>query len=372
MMSEKNIVVLLIGDIDYDSRVQKEISTFISLGYNVTLVIWSWIPICYDNEKITVIDVNLSNYKEPNNAFTTIWRFIRFWFISAGIIRRGNYKYIHCNDLNTLGVVLFLSRRDLKKVIYDAHELYPEQYENNSIKYKIWTFIEKHLVKKINIIIVPELHRANYIKQKYTLKTNPYVINNFPEYQIISPKNIKRELNLSNDKIIICYQGVIGQKREIENTIESLKFLPEDFILLLIGYGFGDYIEQLKQHIIERKLENRVFFYGKVRPEEMLQTVSGCDISIALYQNDRINSYLCASNKVFDAIMAGVKIITNDYPSLKMLIKYRFVRLISNTNPKAIAKCVIDLANDSSEISDVIRQKFCWQSFNEAFRNIYR
>lgn len=370
-----NIIVLLIGYIDYDSRVQKEISNFISLGYNVTLVVWKWMPSFYVNDKIKIVDVNLSNYKFHTNIFSVIKRFfqfIQFWFIASKIIKRGNYKYIHCNDLITLGVILFLTKKYYKNVIYDAHDLCPERYKEKSIKYKIWSFIEKYLIKKINTIIVPELHRSKYLKNKYNLKNNPYVINNYPEYKTIIPKNIKAELNISKEKKIICYSGVIMEGREIENIIESLRFLPEDFILLLIGYAFGDYIEKLKQLIIKRMLEARVFFYGKVPPKEMLQCVAGCDISITLYKNNRINNYLCASNKVFDSIMAGVKILTNDYPPHSILKKYGFVSLLQQINPKEIAKSIRKLAKFDSEIPEKIKQQFSWESFFELFKQIYR
>ena len=151
-----NIIVLLIGHIDYDSRVQKEISNFISLGYNVTLVVWKLMPSFYVNEKIKIVDVNLSNYKFHTNIFSVIKRFfqfIQFWFIASKIIKRGNYNYIHCNDLITLGVLFFLPKTFYKKVIYDAHDLVPEMYKINGFRSKVWSCIERRLIKKIDAIM---------------------------------------------------------------------------------------------------------------------------------------------------------------------------------------------------------------------------
>lgn len=370
-----NIIVLLIGCIDYDSRVQKEISNFISLGFKVTLVVWNWKPSFYDNEKIEIIDVNLSNYKFHTNTFSFIWRFvqfIRFWFVASKIIKRGNYKYIHCNDLTTLGVVFFLSKKYFQNVVYDAHELFPELHKKNSIKYKIWSLFERRSIRNVNIVIVPELRRAKYLEDKYNLGTTPYVINNFPQYKTVVPKNIKRELNISNDKKFICYHGSIREGRELKNIINSLRFLSEDFILILIGYGFDDYIEELKQFIIKKKLEDRVIFHGKIAPSEILQTIAGCDICIALYQNNGINNYLCASNSVFNSIMAGVKILTNDYPPHSILKSYEFVGLISHIEPKKLAECVKDLTKFDSEIPEDIKREFSWESLFALFKQIYK
>lgn len=370
-----NIIVLLIGYIDYDSRVQKEISNFISLGYNVTLVVWNWKPSFYVNEKIKIVDVNLSNYKFHTNIFSFIKRFfqfIQFWFIVSKIIKRGNYKYIHCNDLTTLGVIFFLPKTFYKKVIYDAHDLVPENYKKNGLRSKVWSFIEKRLVKIIDVIIVPEVHRAEYLKQKYNLKARTYVINNYPVYQNVVPKDIKKELHIANEDTVICFHGTIRRDRNLEKIVNSLKFLPQDFHLVLIGYALDNYLDELKEAINRDKLGPRVFFYGKVRPEEMLQTVAGCDVSICLYPNDNINNYLCASNKVFDSIMAGLKIVTNDCPPHRILENYKFVGLISQIDSKNIAEEIKKLAVTDAEIQENIKRKFSWDMSFDVFKQIYK
>ena len=367
-----NIVVLLIGNIDYDSRVQKEISTFISLGYHVTLITWSWQPVLYHNENVDIIEVNLSNYKDPNNAILKFWKTIKFWFISANIIKKGNYKYIHCNDLSTLGTIFFLPKRYYSRIVYDAHELYPEMYEINSLKYRFWSYIERNLIKKVENIISPELNRADYLKQKYELERRPYVINNFPRFEVLTPVDVKKKLKLSSEKKILCYHGIIFGGRQIENIVESLGFLPDNFVLVLIGYADERYVGELKEFIVSKRLEKRVFFYGKVPPKEMPQTIAGCDISIALYENNRMNNYLCASNKVFESIMAGIKVITNDYPPHKILKNYEFVGLVSKPEPERIADCARYLDECGSEIPENIKRRFSWDSFHELFKKIYK
>lgn len=371
MVNKESIIVLLKGNINVDSRVQKEISNFISLGYKVTLVTWNEESIIYRNKKVSIIEVNLNNDKLPNNPILSFWRHIKFWYILSKIIKRGNYKYIHCNDLNTLGLVFFLPKEYFKNVIYDAHELFPDSRSNSIIKYKIWSFIEKRLIRKSDKVIVPEANRAQFLKEKYGLKTTSYVINNFPQYQKVIPKKIKSELNLPDEIKILCYQGNIAQNRELETIIESLEYLPDNIVLLLIGYGPENYRDQLNQFILKKKLGNRVLFYGKVLPEEMLQTIAGCDINIALYKRKGMNNYYCASNKVFDSIMAGVKLITNDYPPHSMLRDYKFISLVSENEPKEVADSVQKLVEFNSEIPEDIKRKFSWELFFDLFKEIY-
>lgn len=370
----KSIIVLLIGSIDYDSRVQKEISNFILLGYDVTLFLWNWEPYKYKKERVRIINAKLGNYEIRDKKLTFITRFlkfIRYWHFASKEVKKENFKFIHCNDLITLGVLFFLPRRFHKKVIYDAHDLLPERYKRKGVKYYIWGLIEKKLIQKIDTIIVPEKNRAIYIQTKYKLQRKLVVINNYPMFQKICSVDLKKKLKLASNLILICYQGLIEKDRDIENIILSLKYIPDNFYLVLIGYAFGDYIEKLKRLVMEEQLESRVFFYGKVSRDKLLQTVAGCDISLALYQNNGINNYLCASNKVFDSIMAGVKIISNDYPPHKKLRCYEFISLISTVDPKNLAAHILELAQSDTEIPDSIKKQFSWDSLFDVFKEIY-
>ena len=369
-----NIIILLIGSIDYDSRVQKEITNFILLGYDVTLFLWNWEPYKYKKERVRIVNAKLSNHGIKDKKLTFITRFlkfIRYWHFASKEVKKENFKFIHCNDLITLGVIFFLPKHYHKNVIYDVHDLLPERYKKKGVKYFFWGFLEKKLIKKIDTVIVPEINRGRYLKTKYKLHKMPLLINNYPIYQKINTINVKKELKLPNDNILLCYQGFIDKRREIENMILSLKYIPARFTLLLIGYAFGDYIVKLKRLVMEEQLESRVFFYGKVSRYKLLQTVAGCDISLALYQNNGINNYLCASNKVFDSIMAGVKVITNDYPPHKNLRCYEFIRLISTVDPKNLAAHILELGQSDTEIPDSIKKQFSWDSLFDVFKEIY-
>jgi len=369
----RKIIVLLRGNINLDCRVQKEINTFISLGFKVTLVTWNFEASLYKRENVEIINVNLGKHKNHYGELLTFLKIIIFWYYASKIIKKGNYDYIHCNDLDTLGIVYFLPKRYYKRIIYDAHELFPERYKVGSIKNKIWNLIEKQTVKKASKIICPEYNRAKYLEKKHQLKDKIYVVNNFPNYRIIEPKNLREKLNLTKGTIILNYLGALIPGREIEIIIEALKYLPDNYILVLVGYAFDDnYMKKLMQIIYGEGLTNRVFFYGSVSPEELLETIAGCNIGIALYKNTNINNLYCAPNKVFDYIMAGIKLIANDYPSLRMLSEYKFVRLVSEVNPRLIAECVIDLNNNNSQVPNIIKRKFSWESLNKVISEIYR
>jgi len=69
--------------------------------------------------------------------------------------------------------------------------------------------------------------------------------------------------------------------------------------------------------------------------------------------------------------MAGVKVITNDYPPHKDLRSYEFVRLIDTVNPKNLAAHIMGLAQSNAEIPDSIKIQFSWDSLFDVFKEIY-
>jgi glycosyltransferase involved in cell wall biosynthesis len=366
----KKIAVLLKGNINFDSRVQKEIKTLQKIGFTVTLLVWNWEKISCELNDVKIVEVNLSNHAVPKGALLTFLKILLFWFKTARYIRSLDFEYIHCNDLDTLGVIFFLPRSFRSKIVYDAHELFPEHHARDRVKYYIWNRLEQYLITKASHVIVPELNRGEYIKKKYGLKSILHVINNFPEYTEVEALDIRSKLNLAGKKIV-CFHGVIQPDRYIEHLIEAMRLLSEEYVLILIGYAYGSYLSVLKEQGKRLGVEKRIIFYGKVAAKEIVSVIGQADVGVALYRNDGINNFFCAPNKVFDYLMAGVKVVTNDYPSLQMLKNLGCAELVKDCDPPAIAGAVEKLASNDFIISREIKSKFSWESFDNLFKEIY-
>jgi glycosyltransferase involved in cell wall biosynthesis len=368
----KSALMILIGNINSDSRVKKEIETLTSIGIKVTLAIWNWETITYKNENIRIIDIKFGNQKSQYGRLFTFLKTVAFWPYVSKIVKREKYDFIHCNDLCTLGVLFFIRKNHKERFIYDAHELFPEMYPRNSIRYHIWTWVERKTISRAYAVITTEKYRAEYLKKKYSLSTSPFIISNYPLYQKVIPRNVKKELKLDNGKILLGYAGIIMPGRGLELIIAALKSLPNDYVLVLVGYAWDkNYYLGLMEYARIQDLEQRIYCYGKVPTKELLDVIAGCNISIALYENNGLNNYYCSPNKVFDSIMAGVKVITNDYPSLKFIKEYKFIRLIAEIEPGKIASAAVELIKGNCEIQDSIKRQFSWELFEDTFKRVY-
>jgi len=364
----KKIAIVLYGNIRYDGRVQKEIKTLIKNKYNVTLFISKFDK----DDKKENYNFKIEVIEDLLNKKGTIENFINLLNFKKKIIKKirdEKFDYIHCNDLNTL----FFSKITSKygKIVFDAHELFPESNEKK-IKKFLWNLIEKKNIKYIYKVIQPEINRKKYFSKKYRLKEKKIeLIENFP-------LNLSNELkkgyffekyNYKTEKKIALYIGAIMQKRGILEILESLKNNKE-IIFFCIGKCLDkNYKEKLYSFIKDNKMEDRVFFKESIPQAEVLEATNSADISFIFYKNINLNNYYCASNKLYECLNCGVKILTNNYPGIISVTKeIPNVYNIKSINVKELKKGIEYLLN----ITEVKKTEFYWENQEEKFINIYK
>lgn len=366
------VAITLKGDINYDARVQKTINSLINRGFEVTLVAWNWSPIVYSHPGLNIIELNISGYKMPTNPFTAYLLSIIYYILASRVIRSIKCDYCHFNDLNTFVISLFLGKNAGARYIYDAHELLPEG-EDTRMKKFIWNILEKLTINKADIIITPEINRALYMQKKYKLKKTPVVINNFPVYTKTDREfavGLKKRTGLSDRKIIV-YEGKIEKGRFIKEMVLCLDYLSEDYVLLLVGGILQTYKEHIVQVARKHNLSQRVLFYGRVEPKNMIDVLSAADIGLAFYGKDTLNTYYCAPNKIFDYIMAGLCVVTNTTPALDMVKDMQSVAMIENINPRAVSEAVLAVAGKKEHITEETKKAFSWDRLENKIGEIY-
>jgi glycosyltransferase involved in cell wall biosynthesis len=77
----------------------------------------------------------------------------------------------------------------------------------------------------------------------------------------------------------IVYIGRVNKGKNLEKVINVIAQSPNEFVFKIIGDG--DAIDDLKELVIRKKLENNVVFYGSIYSEnELLETVEDCSFGI--------------------------------------------------------------------------------------------
>lgn len=319
-VNNKKILMLLIGNIKYDGRVQKEIYTLKSIGFDVELVITE-----FDNND------SFENYNYPitfikknrgGGIFRKIFNTIKFSFRVRKFLCNSNALYVHCHDINALMYMWGICKK--KKVIYDSHELVIGNF--TGINLKVLSFIESHLVKRCYKIIHTQIDRLNifYFHYKSKLKhENLILLENWPmRNDKLSKTYFKDNYNYNQCKKILSYNGFIGEERNLEVVIRAMQKF-DDLVFFIIGKGDVAYINNLKELVEKLGLSNTVYIEGPVLNSDVLHIANSSDLAVCFYSDAKMNSYFCASNKIYEYLNCGVKVLTNDIGGVSRVIKSR-------------------------------------------------
>jgi len=130
----------------------------------------------------------------------------------------------------------------------------------------------------------------NYIKEnlkidkaKLNLLYDPVDIDRF------IPKNKNKDLirkyNIPENKFVLLTVGRLDRFKGHSLVIESLKYLPDDIIYLIVGGGKLE--DELRLKASNLKLQSRVIFTGRVLENELVDFYNLCDVFILISKFDR-------------------------------------------------------------------------------------
>lgn len=364
------IGMVLRGDIRYDGRVRKEITTLVRAGHNVELIVSDFHRDGSGGEdlgaKIHFVPTTLGS--SPARNFVEQVVFNRR---AAKILHALRPSHIHCHDLSSLLAGVWAKKKINATLVFDAHELMPESF--CGVRKKVWNIVEGWCIKDCDYIIMPEKNRIAYFKRKYTNIPEPLLVQNFPrKSEIPADKcDLFRDIYpVARDQKIVLYTGLIAALRHIEELIDSMNVCGEEFILIILGEAFKGYDEILRGRINELGLTDRIFLHEAVPHAEILRYMASCDVGIALYRNTDVNNYYCASNKVYEYIALGKPVVTNNYPGLVETVE-RFGQgvCVAEVCPESLAEAYVH-ACDPCLVTPGTKT-FYWEDEEDAIIQLY-
>ncbi len=227
------------------------------------------------------------------------------------------------------------------------------------MRYRLLSFsLNYKLVLQIaSKVVCCEYNRAHITKSFFQLEDLPLVIPNKPNYDSISIDDSIADNYLSNykDKKIILYQGVFNYpERKLDEFCETIPFLPDEYILVLMGTD-NWYRRQLKN-----KYESeRIVFLPYIVAPNHLSITKRAHIGILIYNGvggqieNTLNTLYCAPNKIHEYSKYGIPMISNDIPGLTLVFdNYKMGHSIRDLNPLNIASIISIIEKDYENYSD--------------------
>lgn len=241
--------------------------------------------------------------------FEFCWRVYRFY-------KREHIKMVNIHTLGLLPFGVFLKWAFEAKLVYDTHELETERNGLRGIKKRVAKFVEKRLIKYVDITFVVSENIADWYAEEYQIN-RPIVVLNTPRYRDLTSTNHFREkLSISNQQVILLYQGALTNGRGIDILLEAFKGRTNnDLVIVFMGYG------GLENKIKQAALENKnIYFFPAVHPDVVLEYTSSADLGVSFIENVCLSYYYCMPNKLFEYAMAGLPILVSNMKDMSELV----------------------------------------------------
>ncbi|WP_459947330.1 glycosyltransferase [Desulfocastanea catecholica] len=288
----------------------------------------------------------------------TIWRHLLFWSKAVSIALKTKPKIIIGEDYFTVFPAWLASVFCGAQFIYDAHELIiPDESRAFKCRALFWYRLEKFVINKADLIIAANIERAVLMKEHYKLAHTPIVMRNIP-----TPCNIDCEpnellrvfpalANKASDEKWALYQGFIAEDRGIGRFVEALRYLPENYRMIIAGDGpFRVKLSSLASDLIE---SDRLLLLGRIENRILNSLTILADVGIVCYPNTGLNNIYCAPNKLFEYAQACLPVIATNQPPLRKLIETYSIgeTVLNDGSPNDIANSIIRIAKK--------KEKFC-------------
>jgi len=346
----KRIIISVTSDLYTDQRVLKTANTCYKNGFEVLLVGRSLkksksLDLPFKTKRFHL----LFNHSALFFAEFNIRLFFLLLFSRADIFLS--------NDTDSLSANFLAAKIRGIKLIFDAHELFPEipELQHRNFVKKFWS--------KIEDIIFPHLKNsytvcdsiANHYKNKYGMEMK--VVRNMPYFS----ENPERKISSSNEKIII-YQGALNVGRGLEWILNAMPLIDNARLLII---GDGDIAETLKQMVVNLDISDKVTFTGRLESKKMREYTLSADLGLCLLENKGLSYYYSLPNRIFDYLNAGVQVLASDFPEIRNIVEnHRTGQVINHYEPEYLASVMNEMLKNpiSNEHFKTLSKVYCWEN----------
>lgn len=252
---------------------------------------------------------------------------------------------IQVHDLPALEAGASLSRQWQVPLVYDAHELYPEQRAFSSAQRRICRRAEQSLISGASLVFTVNDSIAEEMTKRYGVSRPTRLLNAIDPPEGFDPEHredlLRNALRLPADTLIALYQGGLAPHRNLPNLVKAMARVSDPSIhLVFLGSGdFGATLQRLAGRL--KLLRTRVHFLPAVPQEELLRFTASADFGVIPYPHVDLNSLYCTPNKLFEFIQAALPVLANDSPELRRFVADRNFGIARDlSSPKRIAKAI--------------------------------
>jgi glycosyltransferase involved in cell wall biosynthesis len=364
------IVVRSANSVIYDPRVKKIVGS-LSKKYSISVLGWNRDGIPQKNidkylVKLEMFKLRTSTW-EPSLIRILIRLLVFFpafwsWVFIKLLLNRP--KVVHACDLDTIAPCYIYKVLFRKKLVFDVFDRYAITFIPKNFKtlYVIANFIEEVVSEHCDALIV-----ANGEKVLTSFKKPPdqsQIILNCPYDDFSNLLQVPKK----NEPFTILFTGHVRKHRGLELLNAFIGFLG-DIQLIVTGRKEDNEISNQLLEIPNAK------YYGLVDDFELLVLQASCGAMVAFYDPEFFTNNMPLPNKLFEAMMCSVPIITN---VAQEIVNETSCGILVEYNKDKIKEAIVML-RDNPELCkrlgnngrDAFLKKYNWDVMEKKLYKIY-
>ncbi len=328
------VLILVFSDLQKDVRVNRQIR-FLKEEYRVEVVGYSdpgiegvvYHPTSRPYGR-RIID-RIRKYAVPGLGLYEVY----YWNperrrLLASLASR-TYDLVIANDIDTLPLALRLNAR---KVLFDAHEYYPRQFEDRWEWRMFFQGYYNYLCRRY----MKQAHRMTCVCQgiadeyRRVYGVHADVITNASDYADLRPGAI------DCSRIRLIHHGSAMRTRKIENMIRLMRYTDTRFCLdLMLVPTENRYFCELQ---VMASGYSNVRFTAPVPISEVTSAINKYDIGLYLLEPRSFNTRHALPNKFFDFIQARLAIAVGPSDEMSCIVqKYGLGVIANDFRPESLA-----------------------------------
>lgn len=364
-----DIVVMRSNSIIYNPRVGK-IATSLSKRYSTLVLGWNREGLSKKVVDNYITDLKLFNLRAPFGKPTLIAYLPLFWIWIFIRLLAYRPKAVHACDLDIILPCYIYKIIFRKKLVFDVCDRYAMGYIPPKFKtlYSLVNWVEEIFGKKADVLVnVSE-------KLQQTFRTTPKlcaIIMNCAEDHSVDMSNSSdnNDKKGDNETLRLIFTGGIRRKRGLEKVVSALKNLG-NVELIIAGRSLD---EELHNQVLAI---DDIQYKGLLQPAEVLTLEGQSDAVISLYDLDDPISNFSMGNKIFEAMMLGLPLITNVATELVNECKCGIT--VDYNDEKQIRQAIITL-RDNLDLRKMLGEngrqaflkKYNWRLMEQQLYKIY-
>lgn len=260
-------------------------------------------------------------------------------------VKKDNIIVVYHSVAN-MKLVKYIKKNITDKIVYEVEEIYGDVINDEKAKIK-----ELKTFKNASSYIFSN----DYLNSIINTKQLPYVTC-YGTYEI--PTLYKESFN---DNLIHClYAGTLAQNKGALNAINVAKYLPNNYLIHILGFGSEKDIADIKNAVNEVNNSygtTKVIYEGLKLNEEYLKFIQKCQIGLCTQNIDAAFNTTSFPSKILSYMSNGLEVVGVNIAAIKNSKVGQYIQFYNVPDEKEIANAILNInLNNKTNNVDVVKE----------------